>query len=238
MTNIFKLDLSHTNLGGCASLWAPPLKKMKHLTELTFIGCNLIGEDMAHIAESVSDISTLIDIELSRNKTLCGCASLWATHLKRVKRLKKLTLRLCNLIGQNIAPIAESVGDMPTLTELDLSWNHTLGGCASWATHLKRMRHLKNLRLARCKLVGEDMAPIAQSVSDMPTLMELDLSGNHTLRGSASMWVIHLKGMKQLKNLRFTGYILTGEDMRLVNMAFKDNTTIDVEMDDMSVSPS
>ncbi|XP_071803902.1 uncharacterized protein [Asterias amurensis] len=47
-----KLDLSHTNLGGRASLWAPPLKKMKHLTELTFIGCNLMGKDMAHIAES------------------------------------------------------------------------------------------------------------------------------------------------------------------------------------------
>ncbi len=30
------------------------------------------------------------------------------------------------------------------------------------------MKHLKELRLADCKLIGEDMASIAESLGDMP----------------------------------------------------------------------
>ncbi|XP_071804000.1 uncharacterized protein [Asterias amurensis] len=231
--NLIELDLSqNVTLGGSATLWATHLKTMKHLKNLTLTYCNLRGKDVAPIAESVSDMPTLIDLNLSHNATLGGCASLWATHLKRMKHLKNLTMAYCDLKGEDVAPIAESVSDMPNLMELDLSHNHTLWGCASlWATHLKRMKDLRNLRLTGCNLIGEDMAPIAESVSDMPNLMELDLSQNHTLWGCASLWATHLKRMKHLQNLGLRDCNLTGDNRRRINLALRDNTTLDVEMD-------
>ncbi|XP_033646264.1 uncharacterized protein LOC117305486 [Asterias rubens] len=229
------VDLSlfnNYNLGGCASLWATHLKRMKHLKNLSLAYCNLMGKDMAPIAESVSDMPTLVDLSLFNNDTLGGCASLWATHLKRMKHLKNLSLAYCNLMGKDMAPIAESVSDMPTLVKLDLSSNTTLSGCASlWATHLKRMKHLKNLRLAYCNLMGKDMAPIAESMSDMPNLSDLNLRGNEALGVCASLWPTQLKRMKHLKNLRLSGVELTEKNRRLINDALKDITTLDVEMD-------
>ena len=93
------------------------------------------------------------------------------------------------------------------------------------------MKHLKNLRLASCNLMGKDMAPIAKSVSDMPTLNDLDLSWNYDLVGRASLWATHLKRMKHLTKLRLRVSRLTEKNRRLINDALKDITTLDVEMD-------
>ncbi|XP_033647277.1 LOW QUALITY PROTEIN: uncharacterized protein LOC117306843 [Asterias rubens] len=232
MSTLIDLDLSENDtLGGCALLWATHLKRMKHLKNLRLSNCKLIGEDIAPIAESVCDMPTLTKLDLSKNETLGGCALLWATHLKRMKHLKNLRLTNCRLIGGDMAPIAESVSDMSTLIDLDLSCYHVLGHWASlWATHLKRMKHLKNLRLTNCSLVWGDMAPIAESVSDMPTLIKLDLSSNHFLSGCASLWATHLKRMKHLKNLRLTRCLLKEKDRRLINVAVKDIASLHVEM--------
>ena len=50
-----------------------------------------------------------------------------------------------------------------------------------WSPHVKQMKHLKKLQLSYCSLKDEDMKHIAVSLSDMPTLVELDLSGNKAL---------------------------------------------------------
>ena len=77
-----------------------------------------------------------------------------------------------------------------------------LGGFAiSWSPHLKQMEHLQKLHLRDCSLTGEDTKHIAVSLSDMPTLVELNLSGNKTLGGSAISWSPHLKQMKHLQTL-------------------------------------
>ncbi|XP_071803881.1 NLR family CARD domain-containing protein 4-like isoform X2 [Asterias amurensis] len=228
MPTLNDLDLSwNCDLGGCASSWATHLKRMKHLNNLSLCGCNLIGKDMAKIAESVSDMPTLTELDLSENETLGGCASSWATHLKGMKHLKNLRLSNCHLKGKHMTPIAESVSDMPTLNDLDLSWNYDLGGCASsWATHLKRMKHLNNLSLGGCQLIGKDMVPIAASVSDMPTLTELDLSRNYDWGGCESLWATHLKSMKHLKNLRLSNCSLDGEDMTPIAESVSDMPTL------------
>ena len=106
--------------------------------------------------------------------------------------------------------IAVSLSDMPTLVELNLSGNKALGGSAiSWSPHLKQMKHLQKLHLSDCSLTGEDMKHIAVSLSDMPTLVELNLSGNKALGGSAISWSPHLKQMKHLQKLHLSDCSLT-----------------------------
>ncbi|XP_033642711.1 leucine-rich repeat-containing protein 31-like [Asterias rubens] len=224
MPNLSHLDLTCNDaLGSCAPLWALHLKRMNHLKKLTLVMCNLVDDDMEHIAESVSDMPNLSHLDLTCNTALGGCASLWALHLKRMNHLKKLTLVLCNLVDDDMEPIAESVSDMPNLIHLDLTCNDALGGCASlWALHLKRMNHLKNLILARCFLTDVDMEPIAESVSDMPNLSHLDLTRNRALGGCASLWALHLKRMNHLKELTLVLCNLTDVDMKPIAESVSD----------------
>ncbi|XP_071810322.1 NLR family CARD domain-containing protein 4-like [Asterias amurensis] len=227
MPNLISLGLSENQaLGGRASSWALHLKRMNHLKELTLAMCNLTDVDMKPIAESVRDMPNLIHLDLSSNNAFGGRASSWALHLKRMNHLKELTLAMCNLKDVDMKPIAESVSDMPNLIHLDLSRNNAFGGRASsWALHLKRMNHLKELTLAMCNLKDVDMKPIAESVSDMPNLIHLDLSSNNAFGGRASSWAQHLKLMtKHLKKLKLYG--LTDEDKEYINASSDLNLTI------------
>ncbi|XP_033642733.1 NACHT, LRR and PYD domains-containing protein 12-like [Asterias rubens] len=214
------LTLVHLNLGdnqalgGCASLWALHLKRMNHLKELLLVRCNLTDADMEPIAESMGDMPNLSHLDLTGNVALGSCAPLWALHLKRMNHLKVLLLPLCNLTDADMEPIAESVGDMPNLSHLDLTGNDALGSCAPlWALHLKRMNHLKELILATCFLTDADMEPIAESMGDMPNLSHLDLTRNYALGGCAPLWALHLKRMNHLKVLLLVWCNLTDADM-------------------------
>ena len=84
-----------TALGGSAISWSPHLKQMKHLQKLEFNCCSLIGEDMKHIAVSLSDMPTLVELNLSWVMTaLGGSAISWSPHLKQMKHLQKLEFEI------------------------------------------------------------------------------------------------------------------------------------------------
>ena len=215
-------------LGGSAISWSPHLKQMKHLQKLDLSYCSLTGEDLKHIAVSLSDMPTLVELNLSGNEALGGSAISWSPHLKQMKHLQKLHLSDCSLTDEDMKHIAVSLSDMPTLVELNLSGNKALGGSAiSWSPHLKQMKHLQKLHLSWCSLTREDMKHIAVSLSDMPTLVELNLLGNKALGGSAISWSPHLKQMKHLQKLHLSGCSLTGEDMKhIAHVSLSDMPTL------------
>ena len=106
--------------------------------------------------------------------------------------------------------IASLLVNKANLTYLNLGHNAALGGSAiSWSPHLKQMKHLQKLHLSDCSLTDEDMKHIAVSLSDMPTLVELNLSSNKALGGSAISWSPHLKQMKHLQKLHLSDCSLT-----------------------------
>ena len=184
-SDLVELILSENDgLGGSAISWSPHLKQMKHLQKLHLSWCSLTHEYMKHIAVSLSDMPTLVELNLLGNTALGGSAISWSPHLKKMKRLQKLDLSYCQLIGEDMKYIAVSLSDMPTLVELNLNNNIALGGSAiSWSPHLKKMKHLQKLHLSWCSLTHEDMKHIDVSLSDMPTLVELDLDdGNRSLK--------------------------------------------------------
>ncbi|XP_033646470.1 leucine-rich repeat-containing protein 31-like [Asterias rubens] len=179
---------------------------MECLQDIDLQNCSLQGTDIEPIAVALSGVSTLVNLGLSLNEDLGGCAEMWAQHLKGMRHLEMVTLCGCKLRDADIEPIAVALSGIQTLAYLNLVDNDALGGCALlWAQHLKKMNHLKALTLMKCNLTGVDMEPIAESVSDMPNLNHLDLSRNDPLFGCASFWAPHLKLMtKHLKRLRMS----------------------------------
>ncbi|XP_071804822.1 leucine-rich repeat-containing protein 31-like [Asterias amurensis] len=148
---------------------------------------------------------------------------MWALHLKGMRHLEAVNLDYCKLIDEDVQPIAVALSDIQTQVHLNLGGNQALGGCASlWALHLKRMNHLKELILAGCNLTDADMEPIAESVSDMPNLIHLDLTDNDALGSCASLWALYLKRMNHLKELILARCNLTDADMEPIAESVSD----------------
>ncbi|XP_033647983.1 NACHT, LRR and PYD domains-containing protein 14-like [Asterias rubens] len=225
VSTLIWLGLSQNqDLGGCAEMWALHLKGMIHLEGVDLGFCKLKNKDVEPIAMALSDIQTLVYLNLKGNEALGGYASSWALHLKRMNHLDELILTLCNLKRGDIEPIAESVSD---LIHLNFNCNLALGGCASlWAMHLKRMNHVEHLSLAGCNLTDVDMEPIADSVSGMPNLNHLDLSLNDPLTGCASSWAQHLKRMNHVEQLSLARCNLTDVDMKPIAEAVSEMSNL------------
>ncbi|XP_038054454.1 leucine-rich repeat-containing protein 31-like [Patiria miniata] len=193
-----------SGLKGTTAEWSHAFHGLKHLERCKFRSCSLIRADIEHIAASLSDTPTLVELDLSGNRSLGGSHAL--SHLKCLKHLQALTLRSCSLTLQDMA----SLSDLPTLIKLDLSKNASLAGSGAWS-HLKCLKQLKQLVVYSCSLRENDIRHIAASLSCMPNLVELDLSGNYSLGGSGA-WT-HLKSMKQLKQLILQRCTLSARDI-------------------------
>ncbi|XP_038061693.1 uncharacterized protein LOC119732306 [Patiria miniata] len=207
------------NFGGKAAEWSPALQVLEHLKRFRISSSSLIDEDIKHIAASLGDIQTLVELDLSGNESLAGSGA-WS-HLKCLKQLKKLVLSDCRLSDADIGPIAASLSDISTVVELDLSVNVMLAGSGAWS-HLKCLKQLKKLVLGWCSLSDADIELIA----DIPTLVELDLSGNVSLAGT-SAWS-HLKCLKQLTKLVLNMCWLSEADIELIAASLSDKL---VELD-------
>ncbi|XP_038050678.1 NLR family CARD domain-containing protein 4-like isoform X2 [Patiria miniata] len=211
-----ELNLSGNNLGGTAALWCMHLQQFKSLTKLGLGICSLNGQDIKHVAESLRDLPNLFELNLFGNK-LGGTAVLWCTDLKQLKSLTKLALHDCSLNGQDIKHF-----DLPNLVELSLSGNN-LGDdtAAIWCMQIKQLKSLTKLKLVNCSLNGQDIKHIAESLRDLPNLVELDLSHND-LGGTTALWCMHLKQFKSLTKLDLRGCSLNGQDIKQVAQLLRD----------------
>ncbi|XP_038061348.1 uncharacterized protein LOC119732053 [Patiria miniata] len=213
------------NFGGKAAEWSPALQVLEHLKRFRISNSSLIDKDIKHIAASLSDIPTLVELDLSGNVSLAG-SSAWS-HLKCLKQLEKLKLRWCALRNADLELIAVSLSGKSNLLELDLSGNVSLAGSSAWS-HLKCLKQLKNLELQWCALRNADIELIAASLSEKSNLLELDLSGNEYLAGSGAL--SHLKCMKQLKKLVLQLCWLSDADIKPITASLSDTPTL-VELD-------
>ncbi|XP_038044960.1 NACHT, LRR and PYD domains-containing protein 3-like [Patiria miniata] len=185
MPRLTDLDLGGNDpLGECAVSWAKELPNMMHLSKLNLNYCGLTQSDIPHIASAVGNMPRLTDLHLGLNKSLGGCAAVWAKELPNMMHLNKLDLNYCGLTRSDIPHIASAVGNMPRLTDLHLGGNWSLGECADlWAKELPKMMHLNKLDLNNCGLTRSDIPHIASAVGDMPRLTVLKLGDNWALRG-------------------------------------------------------
>ncbi|XP_038050704.1 uncharacterized protein LOC119723884 isoform X2 [Patiria miniata] len=224
LPNSPELDLSDNNLRDTAALWCMHLKQLKSLTKLGLCDCSLNGQDIKHVAESLRDLPNLGELNLFGNN-LDGTAASWCMRLKQLKFLPKLNLGGCSLNGQDIKHVAESLRDLPNLVELALSRNKLGGTAALWCMHLKQLKSLTKLNLCRCSLNGHDIKHVAESLRDLPNLVELDLSFND-LGGTAALWCMEVKQLLHLQRLDL-------RDLHLTCLTEEDKNHIDESLSDL-----
>ncbi|XP_022094271.1 NACHT, LRR and PYD domains-containing protein 12-like, partial [Acanthaster planci] len=211
LPNLVTLELYGCRLCGTAVSWGKQLRQCKALQELDLRWCFLNGQDMVHVAESLSGLPNLHTLDLIHSD-LGGTAVSLVKQLGQCKALQHLGLSDCSLNGKKMVHVAESLSGLPYLVTLKLSWNDLGGKAALWGKQLGQCKTLQDLDLSGCKLNGQDMVHVAESLSGLPYLVTLKLSWND-LGGKAALWCKQLGQCKALRDLDLSGCKLNGQDM-------------------------
>ncbi|XP_071809683.1 NLR family CARD domain-containing protein 4-like [Asterias amurensis] len=230
LANIQSLHISGISLGGSLSMesLADALGNMSNLVFLHLTGCSLAQRDVKLVTYYLIEDNQLTHLDLSGNDALGGDARLWATCLKNFASLKVIKLCKCNIQGEDLEHVLMAISKITSLTELDVSGNHSLGGTANvWSTFLL-VTHLEYLRLSGCNLRAEDLEHVAAALSSMNNLTCLDLSDNSALGGSAELWAHHLCRLYHLYKLDLGFCTLKYKDIGSIALSVTDLTNLKV----------
>uniref|UniRef100_A0AAV2LAI9 Leucine rich repeat containing 31 n=1 Tax=Knipowitschia caucasica TaxID=637954 RepID=A0AAV2LAI9_KNICA len=97
----------------------------------------------------------------------------------------RISLSHCDLTVTDLLELGTLLHYAPQLEDLDLSWNHLIGGSLRALTsHFSPMTGVFALKLHGCKLDQQDMNALGDALSFLPSLEVLDLSWN-SLSGGA-----------------------------------------------------
>ncbi|XP_022111272.1 NACHT, LRR and PYD domains-containing protein 3-like isoform X2 [Acanthaster planci] len=201
-------------LEGKANLWCYHLRQVRNLQRLNLSRCALKGEDVKHVTALLRELPKLFELNISFND-LGGTAATWCKLLEQGQCLKRLDLSRCSLKGMDVQLVVDSLRGLPKLDDLDLSDNDLGGSAALWCVHLTPLQQLQQLNLRNCSLLAQDVELVAQSLGNLPNLVELILSEND-LRDSAFVWCSHLAQLQQLQQLNLRRCSLTEQDIKSV----------------------
>ncbi|XP_038053936.1 uncharacterized protein LOC119726353 [Patiria miniata] len=211
---------SNTALGESANLWAKNCLRFTKIQTLNLSDCTLQLTDFEHIASVLSGILTLTNLSLAGNTALGGSANVWAKNLLRFTNLQTLNLSNCTLQWTDIEHIALAVGTMPSLTDLILTDNPALGvSTEKWSHYLLRVKQKDTLDLSNSLLTWEDIDTISVVLDRIPTLTNLNLTGNTALGRSANLWAENLLRFMNIQTLNLSNCTLQWRDINHIALA-------------------
>ena len=208
-------------------LFALALSNMTNIQTLILDDCSLSVSDLKTIVLSLKDNTCLNELRLNGNTMLGGTASQWAPHIQHLKTLRTLSIGNCNIQPEDMEHITKIVRESKTECEVSFHGNEALGGTAEiWSRYLCHMIHIKELNLSDCSLVCNDIEHIANALSKMTNLTDLDLLGNSSLGGSANVWSRYLCHMIHIKKLHLGYCSLVCNDIEHIANALSEMTNL------------
>ena len=166
---IERIELNNIFMTGSVDLFALVLSNMTNIHALYLYHCSL-----KTIVLSLKDNTCLNELSLDRNTMLGGTASQWAPHIQHLKTLRTLSICDCNIQPEDMEHITKIVSKSKIECEVRFS-RKALGGTAEiWSRYLCHMIHNKMLDLSGCSLVCNDIEHIANALSEMTNLTDLD----------------------------------------------------------------
>ncbi|XP_059847176.1 leucine-rich repeat-containing protein 31 isoform X4 [Hypanus sabinus] len=168
-------------------------------------------EEMSLDSEANENMSTISDVE--------NRAASWQQVVEFMDKLGKkphhkcLNLNNSGLTVNEIVQLAAVLPNFPSLEELDLSWNESIGGALNLLnSHLQHTPKLRVLELSSCALSALDVSSLGESIQFLVNIEKIDLSWNCDLGGNLSLFTQKLQPSFTLKILKLVDCHLTAED--------------------------
>ena len=160
------------------------------------------------------------EVDLSGNqvKDKYACIEL----INNTSSMKSLRLYNCGI--QIDTEIAEAVSRLPDHTQLDLSGNQVIDKSAC-ITLIHKTATMKSLSIRNCGI--EIDTEIAEAVSRLPDITQLDLSGNQVTESSACITLIHKASTMKFLSICNCGLQIDAEIAEAVSR-LPDHTLLDL----------
>ncbi|XP_069753820.1 leucine-rich repeat-containing protein 31-like isoform X4 [Narcine bancroftii] len=185
-------------------------KRSESATELNRLTRKQLGVFSPDSEASVNK-STISDVETT--------AARWEEVVEFMDKLGKKPNHKCmnlnngHLSTNDVIQLAALLPYLPTLEELDLSWNESIGGALKVLTNqLQHLPYLRVLELVSCQLSKLDISSLGDSIQLLANIEKIDLSWNPDLGGNLSLLTQKLHSCSTLKILKLVDCNLTAED--------------------------
>ena len=224
---IKRIELRYIFITGSVDLFALALSNMTNIQTLALYDCSMSDSDLKTIVLFLKDNTCLNELGLDNNTVVGGTALQWAPHIQHLKTVRTLSIGDCNMQPEDMEHITKIVRETKIECKVSFYANKALGGTAEiWSRYLCRMIHNKELDLSDCSLVWNDIEHIANALSEMTNLTDLDLQGNFSLGESANVWSRYLCHMIHIKVLNLGGCSLVCNDIEHIANALSEMTNL------------
>ncbi|XP_054863342.1 leucine-rich repeat-containing protein 31 isoform X2 [Amphiprion ocellaris] len=170
----------HMGWGG-VSVFLQRLGKKSDSRNLRLGHCDLTATDLLELASLLQFLPQLEEVDVSWNELIGGSLAALTSHMQQVSGIRTLRICSCRLNANDVAALGNSLGSVPLLEILDLSWNSGVGGGALQGLLGKLQPVLRELHLVACQLTAADAAVLGGVVAALPRLSLLDVSCNPQL---------------------------------------------------------
>ncbi|XP_069753821.1 leucine-rich repeat-containing protein 31-like isoform X5 [Narcine bancroftii] len=187
-------------------------KRSESATELNRLTRKQLGVFSPDSEASVNK-STISDVETT--------AARWEEVVEFMDKLGKKPNHKCmnlnngHLSTNDVIQLAALLPYLPTLEELDLSWNESIGGALKVLTNqLQHLPYLRVLELVSCQLSKLDISSLGKSLSVITNLEILDLSMNKNVGCGLAVLFQELSHASHLQVIKLCNCGLTPESIQ------------------------
>lgn len=181
------LDLHYEQLGDAR--WAELLPLMRQAPVVRLVDCGVTGGRCKDVSAALRDNAALTELSLSSNELGDAGAHLVLQGLPPAGKIQKLSLQNCNLTEAGCGPLSGVLRSLPSLRELDLSYNQLQdAGLRLLCEGLMDPQcHIEKLQLEYSNLTADSCEALAAVVRAKPELKDLGVSNNDIGEAGARM---------------------------------------------------
>ena len=221
LESIKHLDVSGNVVTDVVAVYvAQAIRSNRDMELLNVSECCLSEHGLFTIFNALSDVSSLLHLDISLNRIFNTAAKKIINVLLLNRRLAHLRLHQCNLGSNDFIQIMSSVGDNKFITHLDIGHNHINQHAALIiTTTILNKPILKYLDISFCKLTDDVIKMFANCLQKVLNLQHLNISHNNMSHSSAVSMALAIANNESLECLDLSECDLV--DLRVVLLSLQ-----------------
>ena len=206
LESIQHLDISGNKVADRIAYYvALTIRNNRDLEYINVSDCHISEHGLFAIFNALSDLSSLLHLDVSLNRICSTAAEEIINVFSLNRKFARLSLRQCDLNGEDFLQVMSSVRKNGFITHLDVSHNQIYhNNTAIISTIILNNPLLKYLDISFCKLTDKDVELFADCLTKLPNIKHFIVCHNDMSYISAENIASAIASNKSLKYLDFS----------------------------------